>query len=83
MSTEARTSEKQLCKHDWAGDDACAYCGWEETSERCRVLLDALEKNAATFEDFSKGLRLLERPLLAEACDVALKATLEAIEWTP
>lgn len=43
----------------------------------------ALTKAADTFEDFSKGLRLLNRPLLADACDIALqesRAVLNASE---
>ena len=26
--------DKQLCKHDWVGDDDCAYCRAEEVETR-------------------------------------------------
>lgn len=47
-------------------------------AERDR-LRAALEKAADTFADFNRGLKLLNRPLLAEACEVAEKASREAL----
>ena len=42
-------------------------------------LLAALKKSAETFADFEKGLKLLNRPLLAEACQIAGAAAREAL----
>lgn len=43
-------------------------------------LLAALQKSADTFADLSKGLRLLNRPLIADACDLAERETRAVIE---
>ena len=51
---------------------------WDRTAEEGR-LRAALEKAAETFEDFEKGLKLLSRPLLAEACQIAGTAAREAL----
>lgn len=53
---------------------------WQKEARRLRA---ALEKAADTFADFNKGLRLLNRPLLADACEIAEKESRAALSGEP
>ena len=46
--------DKQLCKHDWVGDDDCPYCRAEEVETRLTLLrgwLDTCEENYEKLEE--------------------------------
>ena len=55
---------------------ADALARQQRVIERYRA---AIENAAATFADFDKGLRLLNRPLLGDACTVAEAAMRAAL----
>ena len=42
--------ERQLCKHDWVGDDDCVYCRNEELESRLAKLREYLDTCEAAYE---------------------------------
>jgi hypothetical protein len=67
----------------FAGDAAdtieCLTRALADTTAENRQLRDALEKAADTFADFNKGMRSLNRPLLADACEIAERESRAAL----